>query len=191
MDRKKAVFLVISDLHDQILGIKKIKEWLDNLKFDAVICCGDLTSAQTKNQTERIQNIINLIRQHHLPFFTIFGNNERKESQNLLQEEGVLLQEEYFLNYHLVGISGWGEIIPALKNPIDENTILVTHIPPKFEQKINLHHAPFLHLHGHIHMPYNKKVIGNTTIISVPPLLSGKALKITLNNRQIKTQILK
>lgn len=186
MDKKKINILVFSDMHDRVTGPANLEHWLAQEKFDLVLCCGDITSAQTPNQISQIKKILDVIKKVKLPFYCIFGNNEREESIQYLRQEEVFLEEANIFGYHLVGISGWGETMPPLKNPINQNTILLTHVPPQLKGKVNLNNAPFLHLHGHVHMPYNKKIISNTTIISVPPLMNGAALKITLPKIEVK-----
>ncbi|MDD3774101.1 MAG: metallophosphoesterase family protein [Patescibacteria group bacterium] len=186
MKKQQVNFLVFSDMHDRINGPENIERWLKQEKIDAIISCGDITSAQTPDQIGQIKKVINVIKKHKLPFFTIAGNNEREETVEFFKKEKVFLEETNFLSYHLVGISGWGEIIPNLDKSINQNTILLTHVPPKITNKINLENAPFLHLHGHSHMPYNKKVFGKTTIINVPPLMNNTALMINLPNLKIK-----
>jgi len=186
MRESKLNILVFSDLHDRVIGLQKLNFWLENNKFDLALCCGDITSAQTKNQIERVGNIISLFKKHNLEFFSIAGNNEREETVSFMQKNNVFLEEKEFANWHLVGISSWGDIMPQLSKPIDQKTILLTHVPPKLSGKINLNNAPLLHLHGHIHSAYNRKVIEMTTIISVPPLMNGQALSLTLPNLQTK-----
>jgi predicted phosphodiesterase len=188
MNPKKINLLVFSDMHDRVSGPINLGRWFKTEKIDLVLCCGDITSAQTPDQISHIKKALEVIKKFNLPFFTISGNNEREEATQYLRQEKVFLEEAKIFGYHLVGISGWGEIIPSLQSPIDQNTILITHVPPHLNGKINLDNAPLLHLHGHVHMPYNKKVLGKTTIISVPPLINGQALKITLPN--LKTKVL-
>jgi Icc-related predicted phosphoesterase len=183
---KSLNILIFSDMHDQLIGLEKLNFWLENNKFDLALSCGDLSSAQTKNQVQRVRKIIDIFKNHHLPFLTIAGNNEREETINAMEKASVFLEEKEISGWHLVGISGWGDIMPRLTKPIDQNTILVTHVPPKLSGKINLNNAPFLHLHGHLHCAYNRKVIGNTTIITVPPLMRGQGLNLKLPSLETK-----
>jgi Icc-related predicted phosphoesterase len=184
--QKELNVLVFSDLHDKVSGLEFLTKLIKTHKFDLALCCGDLSSAQTKNQVDRILNIIKIFKKNHLPFLSIAGNNERDETISAMQKAEVFLEEKEFANWHLVGISGWGDIMPKISKPIDQNTILVTHIPPKLTGRINLTNAPLLHLHGHVHMPYNRKVVSNTTIVNVPPLMNNEALLLKLPNLETK-----
>lgn len=186
MSKNEVSFLVFSDMHDKISGLKKLDYWLKTEKINLAICCGDLSNAQTPNQIAKIKKVMEIIKKHHLLFYSIYGNNEREETIEYLRQEKIYLEEINFKEYHLVGISGWGETIPPLKMPIDQKTILITHVPPKLKNITNLKNAPFLHLHGHTHMPYNKKVINDTIIINVPPLMNDLALKIILPKMEVK-----
>lgn len=188
--REKEI-LLISDLHDSVSGLRKLKEWCQNSTFDLVLSAGDLTSTPNPNQIKALKTILSLLPQN-VPFLGIAGNNEREETIAWMKEQNLFLEEKKLFGLRFVGISGWGEDIPQISEPFDQKTILITHVPPKNFPRGRIEtekfkNQPKMHFFGHLHHDFFERKIGDIRVIHIPSLLLGKGLVLTLPNFKIKT----
>ena len=53
---KEVYVLMVSDLHDNIKGLEKLKNWVSKFKPQLIISAGDITSLNVPDQIERYKN---------------------------------------------------------------------------------------------------------------------------------------
>ncbi|MCD6194974.1 metallophosphoesterase family protein [bacterium] len=180
---KEVYVLMVSDLHDNIKGLEKLKNWVSKFKPQLIISAGDITSLNVPDQIERYKNFLKTIGWPKQKVWAIEGNNEQKQTAEWLKSKKIYLKEKHFYGFRWVGIGGWGETTPALK-PFDQKTILITHMPP---QNISKHiNTPKFHFFGHLHRPFLKRKLSNLTLVQIPPLINQQALLFILPSEKIK-----
>lgn len=180
---KERPVLIFSDLHDSPAGIKALKNWIEEFSPTLIISAGDLSSLNTPNQIEVFEKVRQIAKE--IPFWAIEGNNERPETVQWLKDQELYLEEKEKLGWRWVGIGGWGERIPSLSKPLDQNTILITHIPPQ-PLPAGVKNKPKIHFYGHLHRPYAEKLVQGVRLVQIPALLFGEALLFYPRQEEIK-----
>lgn len=77
--------LVFSDLHDNLVNLKKLL----SLSFDAIFCCGDITNADTLDY---------LATHFSGPIYLVFGNMELYDRELVGEYPNIILSGRY-LNF--------------------------------------------------------------------------------------------
>ncbi len=137
---------VITDIHGKKSSLKKLFDVINIKDFDLLLCCGDITSFGGEKEVMEILDII-----PDIPFYTVFGNCDRKEVKEYIDLKGISLHEkEVKIGSYTVGGFGGSnkspfgtpseyseeEIMEGLSRLSFENMILVTHVPP-YETKLD------------------------------------------------------
>ena len=120
-EKREFNFLLVSDIHEKIDNVTKLKEEVKNIKFDFVICLGDIVTIPNNQQDKEesvkkyepiISNILKELEKiapliyipgNHEPF-TLFKNDYPKLSENSLNLHNkfkVLTKDLY-----IIGIGG-------------------------------------------------------------------------------------
>ena len=120
-EKREFNFLLVSDIHEKIDHVTKLKEEVKNIKFDFVICLGDIVSVSSNQQgkeetikiyepkisdifkeLEKIAPLI-YIPGNHEPF-TLFKNDSPKLSENSLNLHNKF--KELTKDLFIIGIGG-------------------------------------------------------------------------------------
>jgi len=198
--------LVLSDVHGRLENLKKIVRLIHNNGVELVLLLGDLTNLGGKRQAEEVLGLLKGFKVR-----AIAGNFDTREVAQALEEKGVSLhgKKEKVGKFTLVGFGGGlvggpggflfseEEIKKSLEKLLEEeNTILLTHLPP-FGTKINLSSKgldigskavkeivektqPVLLLCGHAHESFGEISIGKTVCINIGAVKEGRALLLNL-----------
>ena len=158
----KTSFVVISDIHDNLVNLKKCLDWCSEQKFSEMICCGDITNSETLEVLARgFKNTIHLVK----------GNVE------IYTEEEIKLYDniKYYGHVGTTQIGDW--------------TVGFCHEPSYIPQVMTLKKCDLI-FYGHTHKPWESIKKGITLIN--PGTLSGMFQKATFaiagpNKLQLKT----
>ena len=191
--------LVIADVHGEEVVLDKIKDI--HKKYDYVVIAGDLTdgSLDFAKRFFEIKNILFVPGNADPPLIERTARGIRKSlHKNLIKLDSIKLIGFGYSNptpFRTPGELSEAEIYRQIKNlPIDEQTILVTHVPPyglldevndmhigsRSLRKIVDERKPRLHVFGHVHEIIGKKKFGNVTLINIPSAMELKGLEINI-----------
>ncbi|MEM4295581.1 MAG: metallophosphoesterase family protein [Candidatus Anstonellales archaeon] len=203
-------FFAIADLHDRENVLMNIKSF-DFSGFDAIIMAGDISSYYIF-----ADQVINVVKSIGLPCFYVPGNNESFEIERKYRDAGLSIHNKV-VNFKSYKIAGFGfspitpfetpgeleedEIMRQMKNlDIDNNTILITHCPPKgildkgygsiSISSIIKEKKPLLNVFGHIHEVVGIEKHENTYFINLPPAKEGKAGVIRVNKNDVEVDFI-
>lgn len=124
-------FLVISDIHDNLVNLKKFLDWAGKQSINMAICCGDLANGETLKYLADHLKIIYLVR----------GNMEIYQETEISGYGNI----EYLGRFGAVEIQG--------------KMIGLCH-EPKFIKKIMDSKKCRLIFYGHTHQPWVKEASG-------------------------------
>lgn len=184
--------LAISDLHSHLSFFPILSNLLSREKFDLCLIPGDIV-IRNSDYWNYLTALEEIFSKFSLPWYCVHGNNESIDIINYLKDtkHDLHYAPQHFQKYRLVGI-GWGDDLPPYELNLNQNTILLTHQPPRIQNSQFLFHnikltsAPLLHLAGHIHSWARVIDIGPTRYINIPAALNHFAATITLPSRQVR-----
>lgn len=131
---------VITDIHGKKSSLEKLFESINIREFDLLLCCGDITSFGGEKEAKEVLELI-----PNIPFYTVFGNCDKREVKAYIDSEGISLHEKEVKigNYSIGGFGGSNkspfgtpseydedQLMVGLSKLSFQNTILVTHVPP-------------------------------------------------------------
>lgn len=197
--------LVFSDLHEETQAFERIRAFAGREKPDAVLCCGDIARSVAFAE-EVIGSLPNL--------YFVPGNWDSKVANDYyLSQRGCVHKKRVELRainivgfgfspitpFHTFGEKSEDEIEKEMRGlPIDGNTVLLLHAPPKgFFDAIGTEHIgssaikrvidekePFIALFGHVHETIGFRKAGNTYLIKVPPANRHRCALIGISNKK-------
>ena len=204
------MLLCISDFHN-IQPFKKLDKVIDDT-IEAVFFTGDLSNWQ-----ETANYFIEYFKKKKLELYCIAGNNDPSSVRTIMTCD-VEKHEKKFKHWRVAGIGGGlpspyystyektdAQIKTQLeKIKIDENTILLSHVPPygvldmvsgklhigshSLHQAI-IEHKPFAVFCGHVHEQEGYEKLGSTHIFKIPAVTNSKVMKVDLQT--LKFEIIK
>lgn len=191
---QKVKLLLIADIHSKKSVLKELNQFLRGNQFDGVICAGDIVSTPDPQKDDFLNAFVHLITNlHSLPLFAIPGNNEDEANIKFLFDKKVSVHNKpkKFKGYTIFGIGGFGEdaIAAQFQRLKSENSIFVTHIPPRRlteSEKEKAKKGPLVHVCGHLHGEGQVWKIGQTLVIKVPTAEWGKVSILELPSRHVK-----
>lgn len=199
--------LVISDIHGETENLELLKEKIEELKVNVVICCGDIESSEA----------IELLSNFGVLTYAIPGNMDDFYIVQMLEEYGISLHGKVanLRDYIAVGIGGYKPIttlerlLRECSNELKkyDKIILVTHHPP-YGTKVDIAHGglhigikefndfikefkPKLCLCGHVHESPGVDKINNTIIVNPGPLMYSRYALVTLEKDKIDVELKK
>ncbi len=186
-------FLVTTDFHASPKALEALARLLDQkTDYTAVLMLGDLINPRP-SELGYAQDFIELItEQHQLPLFGLHGNNEPEEAYQLYREAGINihLETKQLAGYTICGVGGFGylnepgfEDLSVDNLIINQQTIFITHVPPR--QVAATANGPLVHLFGHRHSLAYSKQLGNTLQVQCPAGNLGKITELELPAKKI------
>lgn len=200
--------LAFSDIHadeDALEGLRMLGAKED---YDAVICAGDFSN---RGPLSFVEELLELFGEK---FYFVHGNMDTAPVvDRLRQEKNYLHGRKMKLGeWELAGLGGSNptpfntpselserQIEHILKSAdISENTILVSHPPPKgiFDTVGGGLHAgseavkecmeekrPLMLICGHIHEHEGKKIVGDTLVVKLPAAETRRAARIRIGDK--------
>jgi hypothetical protein len=156
---------IISDIHDNLVNLKKCLVWCRENNIEKIICCGDITNSET---LEYLSNSFSK------EIILVRGNME-------IYEEG---EENNFSNFKYLGRYGVAEI--------EGKKIGACHEPFLIEKVSGLRDCDFI-FYGHTHKPF-LEVRDKTQIVN-PGTLGGVFQRATFavwdtENRKLELKLL-
>ena len=159
----KVPFAIISDIHDNLVNLKKCLDWCNEQKFTDLICCGDVTNSETLEfLAHGFPNTIHLVK----------GNVE------IYREEEIELYDN---------IKYYGQIG---KIQTGKQIIGICHEPYLIDKMLEADIYDII-FYGHTHKPW-ESTKDNTELVN-PGTLSGMFQKATFavaNQNGIQLKIL-
>lgn len=208
--------LAVSDIHDSLENLKKIKNKTGNC--DITIVAGDLTNFGEEQEAKKALDILRPCRILAIP-----GNLDTSKVTEALEKQNASIhrQKTTIDCYCLAGMGGGrigeagrvlyseeqiaGTLSKLLQG--EKNIILVTHAPPlgtKLDLSRKGNHAgswavrkaieqfqPLLAISGHIHESNGTDKIGNTLCLNVAAVKEGRAAIIEIKGKKIDARFLK
>lgn len=191
--------LALSDIHSKKSALQSILSSIDRRGIEAIILAGDLTSHGSKEEALELLEMLSFAK-----LFVVPGNLDSWNALKAMQELGVSLhcRKEEFNGIVFSGmggglIGGIGEILfseqeieKKLLPLVEENSVLVTHLPPKNSsldlagennigsnavREIIEGKKPGIHICGHAHDSRNTEWINETLCINPGPVKEGCA----------------
>lgn len=124
--------VIISDIHDNLVNLKKCLDWCEKEKIENLVCCGDICNNETlKFLSEKFRGQIYLVR----------GNLEIYEEKEIFQ----------YKNIKYLGRFGRFEL---------ENKIIGVCHEPYFIKKVLEHGECGIIFYGHTHDPWRSEESG-------------------------------
>ncbi len=203
--------LAFSDLHGEEYALGALKG--KSSGFDQVFICGDV--GDTNAFAEKVM--------HAFPeAFVVPGNGEDKHVLELLSKMPNYVHRKRIELDNGLNVVGFGHSNPTPFNtygelpedelylqmsklPIDSNTMLLLHAPPKgyFDAVGNGISAgsdsilriietkkPFAAFFGHIHEHAGMDRLGDTFLVKVPGAASMRAVDATIGNKRLSVSII-
>ena len=203
--------LAFSDLHDEEAAFESLARLAPS--YDHVLACGDMT--RSASFAEKIAKA--------LPnSFMIPGNWDSSAVNDFLKKTPQWAHGKRFELEGGLNLVGFGyspptpfgtfgempeeEIYDAMsKLPIDKNTVLMLHCPPKghFDLvhmirrigsasilRIVEEKKPFAALFGHVHEYLGTSKLGATELIKLPPAAAMRAASLTIRDKRITTEFI-
>lgn len=192
MQPQKTTFLIATDFHESHTALARLDVLLANKQYDAVIMLGDLINPPPR-ELPYVKDFIALVKERHqLPLFGLHGNNEPEEAWRYYRETGINihLETRTINGWNICGIGGFGYLSEAgfedlsIENLIiNEQTIFITHVPPRrMEAKPR---GPLIHLFGHRHVLQYTKQLGPTLLVQCPAGIFGKVTELELPSKNV------
>jgi Icc-related predicted phosphoesterase len=185
-------FLITTDFHGNRKALASLAELLKERHYDAVIMAGDLINPDHR-ELPYVTDFIDLIKEHNLPLFGLHGNNEPEPAYQIYRQTGINihLETKQFNGYNICGIGSFGylnengfEDLAVSNLVINQQTIFVTHVPPrKVEAQA---HGPLVHIFGHKHVLAFTKQVGETLQIQCPAGVLGKVTELELPSKKVR-----
>ncbi len=185
--------LITTDFHALPKALAGLRSLLAREPFDVVILAGDLINNRD-HELPYVDQFIDLVMdEFQLPLFGLHGNNEPVSAMERYRERNINihLESRKWQDYWLCGVGGWGTLDEPVFTDlsvdnlvINQQTIFVTHIPPRtVEASPN---GPLVHLFGHKHVLSYTKKAGPTLQIQCPAGVLGKATVLTLPELKVE-----
>jgi hypothetical protein len=172
--------LILTDLHSQRHVFPRLTEYLDGNPVEGVLCLGDLTDG-ARTAVEYTNEFLEIFESRGLPLLCISGNNDARQSLDILEERGYLLdyRERELGGARIVGI-GYRES-DAPFHPILKDSILLTHMPPKRNSvPPGVTDVPRFHFAGHFHSREKIWRLASTWVVQVPTAQNYRAATLRL-----------
>ncbi|MFH0884365.1 MAG: metallophosphoesterase [Candidatus Micrarchaeota archaeon] len=203
--------LAFSDLHGEEAALESLEKLAPS--YDHVFICGDITHSRSV-----AESIVKALPNS----FIIPGNWDNRAVNEYLSEKTQWLQGRRVeigngLNavgfgfspptpFYTYGELGEDEIYSRMsKLPIDRNTLLLLHCPPKghFDLvhlvrrigsssilRIIEEKKPLAAFFGHVHEHMGTEKFGTTELVKLPPANSMRAASITIRDKRITTEFI-
>jgi Icc-related predicted phosphoesterase len=203
--------LAFSDLHDEEAALDSLEKLAPS--YDRIFICGDITHSRSFAESV-IKSLPNSL--------IIPGNWDSRIVNDYLSEKSQWLHERRVelgsgLNavgfgfspptpFYTFGEIGEDEIYSRMSRlPIDRNTLLLLHCPPKghFDLvhlirrigsasilKIIEEKKPLAAFFGHVHEHMGTEKFGPTELIKLPPANSMRAASVTIVDKRITTEFI-
>lgn len=207
--------LVVSDVHDEVQALGFLSEFLDGVKPDLLVACGDVTN---RGPVSFAEDFVEFARQKGVELLVVHGNMDPLSVRDFFEKQGVSIHGKTveFKGFKFAGFGGSGrtpnntpceysedEIASGLKGlEVDEKTVLVCHTPPfgtkADELALGLHigsksvrdfvekKQPFAVLCGHAHETQGEEFLGKTKVVKVGPLMRGKTALLELPSLKVE-----
>lgn len=211
--------LAISDIHDDMDKLKKLKYKIEEIKPDLVLLAGDITSGDSKERTDSILSKL----ENGAPLFAVTGNWDGKNVGEALERRNLNIHKRAVKvgNFGIMGFSGpsgitMGGLMIINYDDVDktfeevaksEKTIVVSHHPPsntkvdmlftgqhvgsEFVRELVEEKQPDLLICGHIHEARGTDKIKNTTIVNPGAVCDGYAALIDFSGKTPKTEFIR
>ncbi len=196
--------LCFSDLHAKIDFLTALENILASKNFDLILFPGDLLNAG--REMEYAERFLAIIEKAGVPIFWVPGNNDVGEAYKLLQAglTSVENKKVKFGSEKIVGMGGvpdlWGHgiFLPEIPQKDVENSIFLSHIPPKTFQNyrkfdhseidgsVELKSAPKIQISGHQHRYWGVAYIGKTKILKLPAGLLMMAATLDTQSSKVE-----
>lgn len=186
--------LVLSDVHSKKSALQEILDRIERKNIEAIVVAGDLTSHGSKEEALELMEMLSFAKP-----FVVPGNLDSRQALNAMKEAkaSIHCRKEEFKGIEFAGmggglIGGIGEIlfteqeIESILSPlVREDSVLVTHLPPKQSsldlanndhigsnavRKIIEEKKPSIQLCGHAHESRNTEWINETLCINPGPV---------------------
>ncbi len=203
--------LVFSDLHDDEAALEALEKAASS--FEHVFICGD--SAQTEWFAKKVKNSFEKA-------FIIPGNNEGRNVIKVLERMPNFIHERLVSIENGLKIAGFGYSNPTpfstygelseelildrlSRIPIDRDTLLLLHAPPKgyFDivrgdahagsssiLKVIKEKQPLAAFFGHVHEHEGIGSLKRTTLVKIPPAFEKKAVSAEIINNKVTARII-
>lgn len=203
--------LAFSDLHENETALEALKSL--SSEFDHIFVCGDVS---------RSNLFAEAVLRAFPSGFIIPGNWDNEHVNKLLSSNSQWLHKKRVEIENGLNVVGFGysnktpfgtygelsedEIYEIMsKLPIDSNTILMLHCPPKgyFDETPRGGHAgseailrvitekkPLVALFGHIHEHKGVQKLGPTTLVKLPAADGMLACSLSIENKNIKAEFM-
>lgn len=127
---------IVSDIHDNLVNLKKFLNWCEQEKIKTMICCGDITNNETVGELAKFNGSI----------FMVSGNIKLFDDEIIPQYKNI----SYFHQKTIL--------------EIDNKTIGLCHEPFFINEILNEKKCDII-FYGHTHKPWEEKK-DNTRIIN-------------------------
>ncbi len=201
--------LALADVHNEEEVLSRLRSKMISKSFDYLILAGDITT-----RVSFAEDLVEIVKEG----FFVPGNNDTEEVIDVFTKAGWNIHKRRVEIGQGLNIAGFGYSLPTPFNTpgeiseeeferglsqlsIDENTILITHSPPKGVLdtipdvgislgSISVLNAikkgqPLLHLCGHVHEVVGKQRVGKTLVVNLPPGTSHMAGFIEIEDKKI------
>jgi Icc-related predicted phosphoesterase len=185
--------LITTDFHADQKALAGLDRLLSDNAYDSVIMAGDLINARVRELTY-VEQFIDLIQtKYRLPLFGLHGNNEPKEAWLSYREKdiNIHLQTREWAGYHICGVGSFGyldeqgfEDLSVENLAINQQTIFVTHVPPR--QIKPAAQGPLVHIFGHRHHLAYTKQVGATLQVQCPAGNLGRVTELDLPSKAVR-----
>lgn len=184
--------LILTDFHDSKQALRGLDTLLVQKQYDAVISLGDVINPRP-SEFQYVKDYVATVQKYNLPFFGLHGNNEPQMAWEYYREAGINihLETKQWEGYNICGIGGFGFLNEAgfedlsIQNlVINQQTIFVTHVPPRvMEPQL---HGPLVHLYGHRHTLAFSKKLGETLLVQCPAGILGRVTELDLPSLEVR-----
>jgi uncharacterized protein len=201
-------FLAVSDIHEEEAALESIAKL--STSYDHVLVCGDISrSISFAEDLIKIKNA-----------FIVPGNWDNEQVGQVLSKSSQFVHEKRVEIGDGLNVVGFGysppspfftygelseeEIYSRMKKlKIDNNTLLLTHAPPKGHLdtgsmgrhigsesilKIILERKPLAAFFGHAHEALGIEELDGTTLVKIPPANSMRACAVTEKRKRINAE---
>ncbi len=189
--------LAITDVHGEVGYLRKLREIVDKLDVNIIVCCGDLESSYAIDELAKFK----------VKVYAIPGNMDNFYIVQMLEDYGLSIHGKIVQvdKYMLIGVGGYrplqalSKVSKELSSTKVERGILVTHYPP-YETKVDLAYTgfhigleeinefikkfkPILCLCGHVHESPGIDKLNSTIIVNPGPIMYGRYALVALNEK--------
>ncbi|MDD5340703.1 MAG: metallophosphoesterase family protein [Candidatus ainarchaeum sp.] len=203
--------LAFSDLHGDEAALESLKRLAPD--YDHLFGCGDFSHSVSFAE-EAMESLPNCLcipgNWDNAPVSGLLSSGQRSVHNRRVELGGGLNAVGFGYSiptpFGTYGERSEAEFLSSLsKLPIDSNTLLLLHCPPKghFDEVRGGRHAgsesileiirqrkPFAALFGHIHEHSGTELLGQTTLVKLPAASDMRACSIELAGRKISAEFI-